>query len=404
MIGCSQIIETNDTNANANTSMDTDTNTSMDTDTSMHTNSHSHTDTNTDTDSNSNSNSINETEFCWDNTDSYSTCFVIDAMLRKERTTYAQHDSYGFVRSSAAAPTVDTTSTTAAPTTAAIPVDPSCRNIMAKWCIGLCGFCGYDLRMAASVMSCVDRFVASEPASLADRDNYQLVVMACLYLVTKVQQTRALEPSSVAKLSRGKYSRADIEATELAVLGALGWCVNPPTPVAFAREFVALLMDDAVAINDNDRERILELVDCQIERVVCDYELGCLHRPSHVAFGALSNALESLDMDCSGLGSIQTLKSKLGLNNNDELAGAATTATTNTTIDDVSTALLRIVSSCEESLSNSSSALLIHKVKQNNSTTDSSSSSSNLTNTTKTDSSCVHSSPRGVAGEYDALC
>lgn len=346
-------------------------------------------DTNVDTDteniSNNNSNNNHNTEFCWDNADPCTTSFAIDAMLRKERTTYAQHDSYGFVRSAATTPTTTSSTTT---TTAAIPVDPSCRTIMAKWCIGLCEFCGYDLRMAASVMSCVDRFVALKPASLADRDHYQLVVMACLYLVTKIQQTRALDPSSVAKLSRGKYSKADIEAAELAVLEALGWCVNPPTPVAFVREFVALL-----CAGDNDRERILELVDCQIERVVCDYQLSCLHRPSHVAFGALSNALESLGMDWSDRESVKTLKQKLGLDNNgvlgDALPGAA--AATNTTIDDVSTALLRIVSSCEESSSNST-------------TDSSSSSSSSLTNTTKTASSCVHSSPRGVAGEYDALC
>ena len=292
---------------------------------------------------------------------------IMEAMLSKERTTYAQHDY--FARS---------TTTTIATATASISishdpgdnnnnnndnshsapgvaVDPSCRFVMAKWCISLCKFLNYDSGMVASIMSCVDRFVSTPEGSeiLLDRDKFQLAVMASLYLVAKIQQSQSIEPASMAKLSRGKYSKHDIETMELDILSALKWCVNPPTPTDFAHEFLRNFNfipeeedddddDDDVSMNDGEssststsatstittttEQRIIELVNCQIEEATCNYELSCLNRPSRVAFCALSNALESLDIVHFSDNNEAMRKLKERLQINTAAAAAAATA------------------------------------------------------------------------------
>lgn len=344
---------------------------------------------------------------------------VLEVMLHKERTTYAQHDY--FARSHPVAPCPDS-NPAVSDHSGRIPVDPACRSIMAKWCVSLCNFCNYDRYTMASVMSCVDRFVATPQGSriLFDRNDYQLVVMASLYLMTKVLESQALEPSSMAKLSRGKYSKADIERMELEILMALDWCVTPPTPMAFAHEFVKHLglcpdhendqscggsMGEAESNDDSScsayscetaascgttEERIIELIHCQIKDTASDYELSCLHRPSHVAFAALRNALESLDIDSSGMESMNVLKEKLDINA-DGLVDVA--------ICYISEALLRIVSSCEEGLNNWSSALLMQRCcgLSSSSVSHDLKQRSGDPSLTKTASSCIYSSPRAVA-------
>lgn len=317
---------------------------------------------------------------------------MIETMLCKEQTTYAQHDY--FARSLPVAP--DTTSDG----TINMPVDQFCRNIMAKWCFSLCTFCSYDRRMVSSVMSCVDRYVSTPKGSriLLSRDQYQLAVMSSLYLVAKVQQTQALEPGSIAKLSRGKYSKADIENMEIEILSTLKWFVNPQTPTHFAHEFLQKFDfvpegeddDDSIGNFDDQKwissstsakqNRLVELVNCQIEEATCDYELSCLTRPSHVAFVAMSNALQSLDIDPSSLDSMRVLKERLQI------------------VDEhyVSSALLRVISTSETS-DNTLSNHLLDRCNKNV-------SSSSLTHAEQKSSlsfsgtaSSVPSSPRTVA-------
>jgi len=325
---------------------------------------------------------------------------MIESMLCKEITMYAQHDYFS--------PSIPIAPAT--PNSSSNPVDQSCRSIMAKWCISLCKFCSYDRRMVASIMSCVDRFVSTPKGSriLLDRNKYQLAVMASLYLTAKVQQTQALEPESIAKLSRGKYKKADIESMELEILTSLKWFVNPPTPMGFAHEFLENFDfvpegDNGVSVDDSEsdelsfsssststtKERIIELVNCQIEEAACDYELSCLTRPSHVAFGAFSNALQSLNIYSSDLDSMRMLKDRLEII--DDADGDSI----------VSAALLRVVSSSESS-NNSLSSLLLHGSNEQRKRTRSISRSHKVeqwsidNSFSRVSSSSIHSSPRTV--------
>lgn len=301
---------------------------------------------------------------------------LMESMLTKEQTIYAQHDY--FARSLPISPQND------------MPVDPLCRQIMAKWCSNLCKFCKYDRRMVGSVMSCVDRFVATPEGfkTLLNRDEYQLVVMASLYLVAKIQQTQALEPESVAKLSRGKYSKENIEAMELRILCSLGWFVHPPTAMSFAHEFLEkfdLVPDDfddesdessmANSTASTTEEKIMDLVRCQVEEATFDYELCCLTRPSHVAYGALSNALESLNIDASN--AMETLKQQL------EMADG----------DFISSSLLEIVSFSEES---ELSSLLLHGNNNGKKTNKQSHNEGHKTKGSSLFSSSITASPRTV--------
>ena len=321
---------------------------------------------------------------------------LMESMLLKEQTSYAQHDFF-------ARPTPISPNFPDRDDTMATPVDHFCRNIMAKWCINLCKFCSYDRGMVASVMSCVDRFVATPEGAktLQNRDQYQLAVMASLYLVAKVQQTQALEPASVAKLSRGKYTKADIEIMELEILCSLKWFVNPPTPMAFANEFIEhfdFVPENWQDVYHGENEsiassasgttgaRIMELVKRQIQEAICDYELSCRTRPSHVAYGAFSNALESMDIDSTGLESMRILRERLQIDDGET----------------VSAALLQAVSSSDSS-NDSLSCLLLHRCSLSRRNSQSSEKNERLdpagTCFAKTSTSSVYTSPRTVTGQ-----
>lgn len=221
----------------------------------------------------------------------------IRAMVSQESSVYAIQNNYLWQASSYAASRRRPRLESSMPLSP--PVDASCRLLMAKWCTSLCDYCKYDRDVTAATMSCVDRY-ASTPAGmrsiLLDRDQYQLAVMTALYLIAKIQQSEALDPESVAKLSQGKHSKADIERMEMEMLVGLEWRVHPPTPWTFAQELLQLIPADIVAMDEETRQRIFELTKYQLELAVFDYGLS-LKRSSELAFGAILNAMESMNAE-----------------------------------------------------------------------------------------------------------
>ncbi|KAL3924300.1 MAG: hypothetical protein SGILL_001128 [Bacillariaceae sp.] len=224
----------------------------------------------------------------------------IHAMMSQETTSYAIHDYFSQVSTFASRrPRPTGNSSSATNSNHPAYVDANCRTLMAKWCNSLCDFCKYDRDVTASAMSCVDRFAATPQGMeiiLMDRDQYQLAVMTSLYMMAKIGQSEALDPASVAKLSRGKHTRRDIEKMELKMLVGLKWKVHPPTPWSFARELLELIPTSA--IDTATSQRIADLTKYQLEAAVFNYELS-LQRPSEVAFGAILNAMESMNANCA---------------------------------------------------------------------------------------------------------
>lgn len=180
------------------------------------------------------------------------------------------------------------------------PVDASCRYVMAKWCHSLADFCKYDKDITSVAMNLVDRYAATKAGMMKimmNRDSYQLAVMTALYTTAKTQMSEALDPESVARLSRGKHSKCDIERMEMEMLNGLGWRVTPATPWAFTQELLKVIPKDAI-LSEDTRQRLYKLVKYQLEVAACDYELS-LKRASEIAFGAILNAMESMNADCT---------------------------------------------------------------------------------------------------------
>jgi hypothetical protein len=179
---------------------------------------------------------------------------------------------------------------------AALPLNVACRSAMIVWCNNLVDFCDYSRETTEIAVSCLDRFLSTNVGSraLQDREYFQLAAMTALYTSAKINESRALGSASIAKLTRGKSTKEDIESMELTMLAALQWRVNPPTAMSFARKFIDLVVPSNLRMDDSTRTGILELVQCQVELAISDYDLS-LHKASSIAFAALLNAIDTQD-------------------------------------------------------------------------------------------------------------
>jgi hypothetical protein len=209
------------------------------------------------------------------------TLATIEAMLHQEATGYMVSDYLQQIEP-------QTTTYAHGPLTP--PVDASCRSLMAQWCNSVVDACSYSRETTTIAMNFLDRFVSKDSQILYDRTQFQLAVMACLYTTAKIHERCALEPESVATLSRGLHSKEDVEQMESRMLHAIQWRVNPPTAMAFVRA----LLDLFSAMDSTTQKTICDLANYQIELAVCDYHLS-QSPASSIAFASLLNAIESVD-------------------------------------------------------------------------------------------------------------
>jgi hypothetical protein len=179
---------------------------------------------------------------------------------------------------------------------AALLLTEACRSAMIVWCNNLVDFCDYSRETTEIAVSCLDRFISTDVGSraLQDREYFQLAAMTALYTSAKINESRALGSASIAKLTRGKSTKEEIESMELTMLAALQWRVNPPTAMSFARKFIDLVVPSDLRMDDSTRTGIIELVQCQVELAISDYDLS-LHKASSIAFAALLNAIDTQD-------------------------------------------------------------------------------------------------------------
>lgn len=177
-------------------------------------------------------------------------------------------------------------------------VDASTRSSMIQWCNNLVDFCNYDRDTTASAVSCLDRFMSTRDGIQLcfSSEQFQLAAMCALYTTAKVHERQALEPASIAKLSRGMHTTENVEAMERRMLKALQWRVNAPTAMRFVHLFLDLI--PAHMLGDATKQVILELVKYQINLALLDYQLS-QHRSSHLALAALLNAIDSQEIDGS---------------------------------------------------------------------------------------------------------
>ena len=104
--------------------------------------------------------------------------------------------------------------------------------------------------------SILDRYLAREVASHDEpinREEFQLYAMVSMYIAIKILVPfRKLAVETLIDMSRGFYSRLEIEETEQEMLMALGWHVNPPIVMEYCRYFIQLLFT-----GDDDEQQTL---------------------------------------------------------------------------------------------------------------------------------------------------
>jgi Cyclin, N-terminal domain/Cyclin, C-terminal domain len=142
-------------------------------------------------------------------------------------------------------------------------------------------------------MSYLDRYLCSDKgkSALADRKEYQLVAMTCLYIAIKLHEPLEMETSLLADLSRGCYTEMEFANMEQKILEAVEWRVSGPTPLAFVLHFLTFLPD---TFHSAVEEAIFDYARYQTELAISDHSFVKL-RPSVVGMAAVMNAMEGMD-------------------------------------------------------------------------------------------------------------
>lgn len=184
-----------------------------------------------------------------------------------------------------------------------LDINEDSRCKMVAWCHQVVDFCNFDRETVLISMNILDRFMMTPSGKQVkfDRKIYQLAAMTALYTAVKVHESEAMDPRLISSLSQGYYTCEQVDAMELKILTALTWRVNPPTSMAFVRQYVALLpkMDDCIV------EAVYDLSRFQTEVAVLEY--NCLTvKPSTLALCSLINALDNVGVEEKVIGQLQS--------------------------------------------------------------------------------------------------
>ena len=165
---------------------------------------------------------------------------------------------------------------------------------MIVWCHRVLDHCEMNRETAAIAMNCLDRFLMTDTGmSIAGKSlrNYQLAAMTSLYTAIKIHEPEALSPELLIQISHGLYSQQEFECMELLLLQSLQWRVNPPTTMAFVRQFMELL----APCDDFTFEVLSKLSNVQAELALENHDFIAVES-SLIAYCALINAIA-----CSGI-------------------------------------------------------------------------------------------------------
>jgi hypothetical protein len=174
------------------------------------------------------------------------------------------------------------------------------RSKMVGWQYQVADFCRFNRETVAIATSYFDRFLTMDAAAeaLSNTDLFQLAAMTCFYTAAKIHEPESFEPWMLSKMSRGLYTAEQVEKMELVILKAIAWRMNPPTALAFVREFLDMLPESC--LNEEMRSAVYDLCKFQTELCVRIYEFVPV-KASTIAMAALVNSLESLGMNYSSL-------------------------------------------------------------------------------------------------------
>jgi hypothetical protein len=185
-----------------------------------------------------------------------------------------------------------------------IQVDYGKRESMPEWAYKVVEFLEFGQETVEIAMNFLDRFLLKGTGSdaLACTKLFQLAAMSCLYLSIKCHEEIVLDSKFMANLSQGLFTYEQVEDMELKVLSALGFRVNPPTALAFVREFLELTGN----VSSEMKSKAYALCEPQVQIAVIDHNFINV-KASTIALFALLNSLKVLGMDMVLLNHIGSL-------------------------------------------------------------------------------------------------
>jgi hypothetical protein len=157
------------------------------------------------------------------------------------------------------------------------------REKICEWCYQVVDHFDYNRQVVAIALNYLDRYLALRPVN---RKIFQLAAMTCLFTAIKLNETRVLSLSAFLSLSRGYFQAEHVLKMEHAILRALQWRVNPPTPLTQAKHLLFILPK-----NVHRKGEILEITRFLTEISVCDY-FFVPYTLSTVALAALYSAFD----------------------------------------------------------------------------------------------------------------
>uniref|UniRef100_A0A7S4VTU6 Cyclin-like domain-containing protein n=1 Tax=Ditylum brightwellii TaxID=49249 RepID=A0A7S4VTU6_9STRA len=153
---------------------------------------------------------------------------------------------------------------------------------MCTWAFQVVDQFNVNRETVSIAFSFLDRYLAtsSEPVELISTEKFQLASMTALYIAIKVfEQNHSLSIYTFADMSREYFSVDDLGAMEMEMLEVLQWRLNPPTALAFAREFLSFL-----PLSSQQRQALLVKSGYLTELAVGDSSLiGCRYSSIAVA-------------------------------------------------------------------------------------------------------------------------
>jgi Cyclin, N-terminal domain/Cyclin, C-terminal domain len=124
-----------------------------------------------------------------------------------------------------------------------------------------------------------------------DKRQFKLLCLACLYLALKLEKPNLIPMDTLRALSRDIFTRSELVTMEQGVLRKLNWRLHPPTCFSFLECYALHVQGCMVPSPFMDYDVIVDSARFMIELSVIDY-FFVSRRPSHVAIGALLNALD----------------------------------------------------------------------------------------------------------------
>ncbi|CAB9511839.1 diatom-specific cyclin [Seminavis robusta] len=210
----------------------------------------------------------------------------LDVLFRQETTFYLTSDYLGALIQKQQHKAVDDSRSSGSNNSKML--NQHWREVMCEWAYHVVDHFDFPRDIVSACMSFLDRYLAHHverhPEGIP-KHAFQLLAMTCLYIAVKLDQPRMLSLETMAHLSRGTFSKAQMQAMEMEILTNLNWHVHPPTPYTFLSYFIQLSKPNPAA------SKIYEMARYFVELSVLDYYFVG-KQASTVAIAALMNAFE----------------------------------------------------------------------------------------------------------------